>query len=245
LTTAISLFADDEQAAALGDEAVAVGQRGAAEVDLADGLRPRVDPEQLARVGLHDDEQPAVVVAHDAVGVEAVLVDERRAGEVEPRLELADAVTARRGAQDDRPHRVGDVRVAARDRDVVDERLARARLAVEDLQRAAVRRAQHEHLAGRAARDEQPPAAVDLQPDSGRATVGTAGRKRHERALPHVALEDRAVVVRGDEEAPAARVDRDALGKDRVPRDRVDARAVAALQRVVGLGARALVAALA
>src|SRR5262249_7899890 len=75
-------IAHDVESVASEDQAVAVGDRRAAQVDLCDLLRGGVHAEKLAGVGLDDDEVPAVGAGDDAVGVEARLVHERRAGEV-------------------------------------------------------------------------------------------------------------------------------------------------------------------
>ena len=70
-------------------------------------LRRDVDAEQVSGAQLVDHEIAAVRRGHDPVGVEAGVVDERRAGEVEPLLERRRAVARERDAPEERVDRVG------------------------------------------------------------------------------------------------------------------------------------------
>src|SRR5215207_11520096 len=85
----VQLVPDHEQHPPYQQQAVAVGQAGPAQVDLAGHAGAGVDPEQQAGVGLHGQQHPAAAVGGDAVEVEPGGVDEVAGQGQDPDLALA------------------------------------------------------------------------------------------------------------------------------------------------------------
>jgi len=199
---------DDVERPPEQEDAVAVRDRRAAEVDLLRRAGGGVDPEERAGGGQHRDERLAVRRRVDAVDVEvrtlAVVAGEIHRGE----RPAGATVRPQRHAVQDRLERVGEPRRPLRDDDVVDEAAAAGQGKRRD-ERSRLR-AVDVRLPGGAARDEQA-AAVDLHPD--RCVAGHRGQERAlaraEAAAIDVARRDRADVER-------VACDRDPLGLEPV-----------------------------
>ncbi len=206
----VELVADDGQSRPDDLEAVAEGHARAAEVDLARLAGPRVDPEQLAGVGL-DEDQPAAR-GDDAVGVEpgdVLQVAGQRQGERRRRVGQR-AMPAERDHDQLLDVRVGHVDRPAGDDDVVEE-AGRELVGLEQGARAGVVGAD---LAGAAAgRPDAVPAAFEV--DAHGDAPGLAGGQGPDVAGAQVHLGDRAVGQRADVGGRAA-AGRDPFGRPAV-----------------------------
>jgi hypothetical protein len=175
---------------------------GAAEVDRAGHAGARVRGEELARVRLHEDQR---VAAGDREAVEVGGGRPTGLGEVARDRDRAHGAAAERDRQDLGGARVREERLAAADRDVVDERRPRRERVLGDVGAGAG--VVDEGLAGRPAGDPDL-LVVDLQPDGGAGGVG--GDERGALAGAQVGAVDGAGGDRADV-GPIA-LDVDALG---------------------------------
>jgi hypothetical protein len=185
-------------------EPVGVAERGPAEIELVGDTGGRIDPEQLARLGLRNEQD--AVFSHDAVQVEARRLHEVAADRQDPRrcggwerpiLRQGDHSELRGG-------RVGDVDRVAGDGDIVQQADAGRLIRREQ---GAARCVVHAHVA---VTEERRPDACNPDPvptglvgDPGGRAPRRARREDRYRPGSKVTAPDRPVQKRTDEERRA------------------------------------------